>query len=71
MIARIVIGIGLFALGYFVGKEIGRAESIRDQLRGATDYDVLTPVAPDLAAAEPETSAPEATSPAVRGRIGS
>lgn len=37
MIARIVLGIGLFALGYFVGKEIGRAESIRDQLRGAVD----------------------------------
>ena len=39
MIARIFVGAGLFALGYLVGREIGRAESIRDQLRGAVDAD--------------------------------
>ena len=33
MIVRLVMGAGLFALGYFLGKEIGRAEAIRDQLR--------------------------------------
>jgi len=71
MVVRIFIGIGLFALGYFVGKEIGRAESIRDQLRGATDDDLSTPMAQGLAAAEPETPAREATSRAARGRIGS
>lgn len=39
MFVRIVIGVGLFAIGYFVGKEIGRAESIRDQLNWAADED--------------------------------
>jgi hypothetical protein len=35
MIARIFIGTGLFALGFFLGKEIGRTEPIRDKLRHA------------------------------------
>jgi hypothetical protein len=35
MIARIFIGAGLFALGFFLGKEIGRTEPIRDKLRRA------------------------------------
>jgi hypothetical protein len=39
MVLRILIGIGLFALGYFMGKEMGRAESIRDQLRWSMDED--------------------------------
>jgi hypothetical protein len=43
MIVRIFIGVGLFALGYLVGKEMGRAESIRDQLSWATDDDDLMP----------------------------
>jgi hypothetical protein len=37
MVVRILIGVGLFALGYFMGKEMGRAESIRDQLRWSMD----------------------------------
>jgi hypothetical protein len=37
MIVRALVGIGLFTLGYFVGKEMGRAESIRDQLSWATE----------------------------------
>jgi hypothetical protein len=43
MIARLIIGTGLFALGYFVGKEMGRAESIRDQLRWAAEGEDLVP----------------------------
>lgn len=39
MVVRIFIGVGLFVLGYFVGKEIGRAESIRDQLTWAAEED--------------------------------
>jgi hypothetical protein len=37
MSVRIFIGAGLFALGYFLGKEIGRTEPIRDRLRLAAE----------------------------------
>ena len=61
MIVRIFIGAGLFALGYFVGKEMGRAESIRDQLSWAADEDDLMPTKRDPEAKiEPETSDPAA-----------
>ena len=40
---RVFIGVGLFALGYFVGKEIGRTESIRDELRRAAEEDDQAP----------------------------
>jgi len=39
ILIRIFTGAGLFAFGYLVGKEIGRAESIRDQLRSAAEDD--------------------------------
>ena len=32
-VIRLLIGAGLFALGYYVGREIGRLESIRDEMR--------------------------------------
>jgi hypothetical protein len=32
MIVRLFIGVGLLALGYFVGKEVGRTESLRAEL---------------------------------------
>lgn len=32
MLVRIAFGLGLAALGYYVGREIGRGESVRDQL---------------------------------------
>ena len=37
MIIRVFIGVGLFVLGYLVGKEVGRTESIRAQLRLAAE----------------------------------
>ena len=37
MIVRLFVGAGLFALGYMLGREVGRAESIRDQLQWATE----------------------------------
>jgi hypothetical protein len=43
MIIRVFIGVGLFALGYFVGKEIGRTESIRNELRRAAQDDDQAP----------------------------
>lgn len=33
MILRILAGVGLVALGYYVGREIGRTESVREELR--------------------------------------
>ena len=50
MIVRIFVGAGLFALGYFVGKEMGRAEYIRDQLRWASEDGELIPTRRDSAA---------------------
>ena len=37
MIARVFIGIGLLLLGYCVGKEVGRMEPIREELRKARE----------------------------------
>ena len=49
MIVRVLIGAGLFALGYFLGKEIGRTESVRDELKWAANEDNRLP-----AKSEPE-----------------
>ena len=35
MLVRIATGVGLFALGFFLGREIGRTEPIREELRHA------------------------------------
>jgi hypothetical protein len=35
MLTRIVAGIGLFALGYYLGKEVGRTEPVREELATA------------------------------------
>jgi hypothetical protein len=32
MLVRIAIGVGLLTLGYFVGREVGRTESLREEL---------------------------------------
>ena len=39
MIFRILVGAGLLALGYFVGREIGRTEPVRKELRNAREQD--------------------------------
>ena len=39
MIVRMFVGAGLFVLGYLVGREVGRTESIRDQLRWSAAED--------------------------------
>lgn len=53
-IFRILIGIGLFAFGYRIGREVGRMEPIREELsrvrrrRGVTiDAQKAEPVAAD------------------------
>jgi hypothetical protein len=33
MITRLIINLGLFALGYYLGREVGRTESVRERMR--------------------------------------
>jgi hypothetical protein len=33
MISRLFVSLGLFALGYYVGREVGRTEAVREQMR--------------------------------------
>lgn len=40
MLFRIVFALGAFALGYYVGREIGRSDSIREELRAKREQDV-------------------------------
>ena len=37
MFFRVFVGLGLLALGYYVGREIGRAEPIRNELKDLRD----------------------------------
>jgi hypothetical protein len=33
MIYRLILNMGLFALGYYLGREVGRTESVRERMR--------------------------------------
>ena len=69
MMVRIFIGVGFFVLGYFVGKEIGRAESVRDQLDWAAEDDDLLSGKPDsVREAEPDVSAFDTSDETAEGR---
>ena len=37
MVVRVIVSLGLLALGYYVGREIGRAEPIRKDLKDLRD----------------------------------
>ncbi len=37
MIYRMIVNVGLFALGYYLGREVGRTEGVREQLRQARE----------------------------------
>lgn len=39
MLLRLVTGVALFALGYYLGKEVGRMEPVREELERARDRD--------------------------------
>lgn len=39
MLLRVAFGVGLLALGYFVGREMGRNESLRRELERDTSAD--------------------------------
>ncbi|MCU0833638.1 MAG: hypothetical protein MUC77_04255 [Chromatiaceae bacterium] len=43
MIVRLVLGVGLFALGYYLGREVGRAEPVREALRSAREGEGTAP----------------------------
>jgi len=36
-IMRLTVGVGLLCLGYYVGREVGRLESVREELRRARE----------------------------------
>jgi len=37
MIYRMVVNVGLFALGYYLGREVGRTEGAREQMQQARE----------------------------------
>lgn len=37
---RILLGVGVFLLGYYVGREVGRSEPIREELRRKRERNV-------------------------------
>ena len=46
MLIRLIAGVGLFAFGYYLGKQVGRMEPIRDELARERDEptdDVVEP----------------------------
>jgi hypothetical protein len=49
MIVRIALGIGLLALGYYLGRGVGRSESLRRDLDAAEGQaaEVTEPAAPE------------------------
>ena len=46
MIIRILTGTSLLLLGYYIGREVGRAEPIRRELQEARDSDNKEPEKP-------------------------
>jgi hypothetical protein len=59
MLFRIAFGVGLLALGYFVGREMGRNESLRRELEQEPEPGDLEPdVANRPSASEPSGEAP-------------
>ena len=61
MFVRLIAGAGLFALGYYLGKQIGRMEPIREDLERA-------PASKPSTSAEKEgNGAPEADADRPRG----
>jgi hypothetical protein len=42
MLLRLITGVGLLALGYYVGKQVGRTESIREELSRARESSAET-----------------------------
>jgi hypothetical protein len=37
LIVRVLVGVGLLCLGYYVGREVGRLEPVREELRRARE----------------------------------
>ena len=58
MIYRIIVGVGLLALGYYLGREVGRAEPVREELRRARESG-RRPSSPNDDAIDHEPTPPE------------
>jgi hypothetical protein len=69
MLLRIAFGVGLLALGYYVGREMGRAESLRRELDRDGGLDDPGPERAPRSDGEPgrPTVDPSETTPPPRG----
>ncbi len=43
MLLRLLVGTGLFAFGYYLGKQVGMTEPIREELARTRDKDAAQP----------------------------
>ena len=59
MLARLIAGAGLFVIGYYLGKEIGRTEPIREELRRARERNSSPEPSTDAAATNDGRPGPE------------
>ena len=55
---RLIIGVGLFTLGYYIGREVGRTEHVRRELEQARQARIEE-TEPTVAAEEPAAPAGE------------
>ena len=56
MFLRLAFGVGLLALGYYVGREMGRAESLRRELEQDHESEEPASEDPSVAPERPSTS---------------
>ena len=59
MLIRMTVGVGLLAFGYYLGREVGRAEPLREELRRARE----AAGSDDGSAAAPGTRGPDPDGP--------
>jgi len=63
MIGRLLTGASLLFLGYYIGREVGRTEPIRRELREARDADNKEPEKPSPMLGQKTASKPARKSP--------
>jgi hypothetical protein len=59
MFFRVFVSLGLLALGYYVGREIGRAEPIRKDLKNLRDDEIRKVAASQTQAPRPPADSPK------------
>lgn len=59
MLFRVVVSVGLLALGYYVGREIGRGEPIRKDLKTLRDEEKREPAPTETLTKSPPSEGPK------------